>query len=50
MVVEIVFPEIEYDKVDVLRGLDITITTSAGTDAEARALLLAIGLPLKEVK
>jgi large subunit ribosomal protein L5 len=44
---QIVFPEIEYDKIDAIRGIDITITTSAKTDAEARALLLGFGLPLK---
>lgn len=44
---QIVFPEIEYDKIDALRGLDITITTSATTDEEAKALLLAFGFPLK---
>jgi large subunit ribosomal protein L5 len=44
---QIVFPEIEYDKIDQLRGLDITITTSAKTDEEAKALLLAFGLPLR---
>jgi large subunit ribosomal protein L5 len=44
---QIIFPEIEYDKVDALRGLDITITTSARTDDEARALLLAYNFPIK---
>jgi large subunit ribosomal protein L5 len=44
---QIVFPEIEYDKIDQIRGLDITITTSAKTDAEAKALLIAFGFPLK---
>ena len=47
---QIVFPEIDYDKIDALRGLDITITTTAKTDDEARALLLAFGFPLKESK
>ncbi len=47
---QIVFPEINYDKIDALRGLDITITTTARTDEEARALLLGFGLPLKELK
>ncbi len=47
---QIVFPEIEYDKIDVLRGLDITITTTAKTDDEAKALLVAFGFPLKETK
>ena len=45
---QIIFPEIEYDKVDVLRGLDITITTSARTDDEGRALLRAFNFPLKD--
>jgi large subunit ribosomal protein L5 len=42
---QIVFPEIDYDSVDQVRGLDITITTSAATDAEAFALLDALGMP-----
>jgi large subunit ribosomal protein L5 len=45
---QIIFPEIEYEKVDALRGMNITITTSAKTDDEARALLLAFKLPLKK--
>lgn len=45
---QIVFPEIEYDKIDALRGLDITITTSAKTNNEARALLEAFDFPFKE--
>jgi large subunit ribosomal protein L5 len=45
---QIIFPEIEYEKVDALRGMNITITTSAKTDEEARALLLAFKLPLKK--
>jgi large subunit ribosomal protein L5 len=44
---QIVFPEIEYDKVDKLRGMDITVTTTAKTDDEARALLRAFNFPLK---
>lgn len=47
---QIVFPEIEFDKVDKLRGMDITITTSAKTDAEARALLRAFNFPLRALK
>ena len=43
---QIIFPEIDYDAIDQVRGLDITITTSAATDAEAFALLDALGLPL----
>ena len=42
---QIIFPEIDYDAVDAIRGLDITITTSAHTDAAALALLEALGLP-----
>ncbi|OGT30850.1 MAG: 50S ribosomal protein L5 [Gammaproteobacteria bacterium RIFCSPHIGHO2_12_FULL_35_23] len=45
---QIVFPEIEYDKIDKIRGLDITITTSAKTDAEAKALLAGFEFPFKE--
>lgn len=45
---QIVFPEIEYDKIDALRGLDITITTNAKTNKEARALLEAFSFPFKE--
>jgi large subunit ribosomal protein L5 len=45
---QIIFPEINYDKIEGIRGLDITITTSAKTDAEAKALLLAFGFPLKD--
>jgi len=44
---QIIFPEIDYDKVDALRGLDITITTSAGSDEEGRALLQAFEFPFK---
>ncbi|MES2917475.1 MAG: 50S ribosomal protein L5 [Pseudomonadota bacterium] len=44
---QIVFPEIEYDKIDKLRGMDITITTTAASDAEGRALLRAFGFPFK---
>jgi large subunit ribosomal protein L5 len=42
---QIIFPEIDYDQVDQVRGLDVTITTSAATDAEAYALLDAFGMP-----
>ena len=45
---QIVFPEIEYDTVDKIRGMDITIVTSASKDDAARALLRAFGLPLKD--
>lgn len=44
---QIIFPEIDYDKVDKLRGLDIAITTTARTDEEGRALLRAFNFPLK---
>ena len=44
---QIIFPEIEYDKIDTLRGMNITITTSAKTDAEAKALLSAFRFPFK---
>src|SRR5436305_10381383 len=42
---QIIFPEVDYDEIDQVRGLDITITTSAATDAEAFALLEALGMP-----
>jgi large subunit ribosomal protein L5 len=44
---QIIFPEIEYDKIDALRGMNITIATTAKTDAEARALLAAFKFPFK---
>jgi large subunit ribosomal protein L5 len=44
---QIIFPEIEYDKVDALRGLNISITTTAKTDEEAKALLQAFRFPFK---
>lgn len=44
---QIIFPEIEYDKIDELRGMDITITTTAKTGDEARALLKAFNFPIK---
>lgn len=44
---QIIFPEIDYDKIDQLRGLDITITTSAKTDEEAKALLTAFNFPIR---
>ena len=44
---QIIFPEIEYDKVDALRGLNISITTSAKTDEEAKALLKAFSFPFR---
>ena len=45
---QLIFPEIDYDSVDVVRGLDITITTSAKTDIEAFELLLALGMPFSQ--
>ena len=47
---QIVFPEINYDKIDAIRGLDICITTTAKTDEEGRALLRAFNFPLKKAK
>ena len=44
---QIIFPEIEYDKIDTMRGMNITITTTAKTDAEAKALLAAFRFPFK---
>ncbi|MEX2516061.1 MAG: 50S ribosomal protein L5 [Gammaproteobacteria bacterium] len=44
---QIIFPEVDYDKIDQLRGMDITITTTAKTDAEAKALLAAFSFPLR---
>lgn len=44
---QIIFPEIDYDKIDVIRGLDITITTTAETDDEGRALLAAMRFPFR---
>lgn len=45
---QLIFPEIEYDKVDKIRGMDIAIVTTARTDEEARELLRAMGLPTRE--
>ena len=44
---QIIFPEIEYDKIDTLRGMNITLTTTAKTDAEAKALLAGFKFPFK---
>jgi large subunit ribosomal protein L5 len=44
---QIIFPEIDYEKIDTLRGLDITITTSAANDEQGRALLEAFQFPFK---
>ena len=45
---QLIFPEIDYDKVDATRGMDITIVTSARTDAEGKALLDAFGFPFRK--
>ena len=45
---QIVFPEVDYDKIDAIRGMDIVITTSAKTDEEGYALLKAFGFPFKD--
>ena len=45
---QIIFPEIEYDKIDAIRGMDIAITTSAKKDEEAKALLEAFSFPFKQ--
>ncbi|MDO6460080.1 50S ribosomal protein L5 [Granulosicoccaceae sp. 1_MG-2023] len=47
---QIIFPEVDYDKIDAVRGMDITFTTSAKSDAEAKALLEKFNLPLKKAK
>ena len=44
---QIIFPEVEYDKIDALRGLNISVTTTAKTDAEAKALLAAFKFPFR---
>jgi large subunit ribosomal protein L5 len=44
---QIIFPEVDYDKIDVLRGLNISITTTAKNDEEAKALLTAFKFPFK---
>jgi large subunit ribosomal protein L5 len=45
---QLIFPEIDYDSIDQVRGLDVTVTTSAGTDEEAFELLLALGFPFAQ--
>lgn len=45
---QLIFPEIEYDKVDKVRGMDVIIVTTAGTDEEARELLTQFGMPFKK--
>jgi len=47
---QIIFPEVDYDKVNQIRGMNITIVTSAHTDEEAYELLILMGLPIKEKK
>ncbi len=46
---QLVFPEIDYDKIDKVRGMDITVVTSAETDDQGRALLTALGFPFRSV-
>jgi large subunit ribosomal protein L5 len=45
---QLIFPEIDYDKIDKVRGMDVIITTTAKTDEEARGLLKAMGMPFRE--
>ena len=45
---QLIFPEIEYDKVDKIRGMDVTVVTTARSDEQARELLRGLGLPLRE--
>ncbi len=45
---QIIFPEVDYDKVDVVKGLNVSIVTTAKTDAEGRALLKALGMPFRQ--
>ena len=45
---QLIFPEIEYDRIDQIRGMDVTIVTSAQTDEEGRALLKELGMPFRE--
>lgn len=45
---QIIFPEVDYDKIDAVRGMDITITTSAGSDAEALSLLKKFNFPFRQ--
>ena len=47
---QLVFPEIDYDDIDVTRGMDVTIVTTAKTDDEGRALLFALGFPLQRTE
>ena len=45
---QVVFPEIDYDKIDKLRGLEVSIVTTARTDDEARSLLARLGMPFRK--
>lgn len=45
---QLIFPEIEYDKIDKVRGMDVVIVTTASTDEEARALLTELGMPFRQ--
>jgi large subunit ribosomal protein L5 len=45
---QLIFPEIDYDKIDKLRGMEVTIVTTAKTDDQARALLQMLGMPFKK--
>jgi large subunit ribosomal protein L5 len=45
---QLIFPEIEYDRIDAIRGMDISIITTANTDEEGRALLKEMGMPFRE--
>ena len=45
---QIIFPEIDYDKIDAVRGMDITVTTTAKTDEEARSLLKKFNFPFRQ--
>ncbi|MBU0580708.1 MAG: 50S ribosomal protein L5, partial [Candidatus Margulisbacteria bacterium] len=46
---QIIFPEIDFEKIVLISGMDITIVTSAKTDQEARELLLAMGMPFRKI-
>lgn len=45
---QLIFPEVEYDSIDQIRGMDVSIITSANTDEEGRALLKELGMPFRE--
>ena len=45
---QLIFPEVEYDKVDKIRGMDIIIVTTANTDEEAKELLINLGMPFAQ--